>query len=112
MSKETLKILTALSAPLLALSARCDEGPVPVGSIVDKEYQPEQTWTLSYGRTAVDDADHILRIESCGEGQTEQCQTIALFVSKELFDRTRVGDFVNFKYNKDVSPRDTLSIEK
>ena len=91
------KILGGILAAGLTFASCGQEYTPPVGELLDKEFQPESTWTLPNGTTVVDDQDHILRINYCGEGDTEECRSIEFFVQPELFNTLQPGEFVDLK---------------
>lgn len=90
-------VLTSLLATSLTLASCGQHYTPPVGELLGKDFQPELTWTLSNGVTVVDDQDHILTINYCGEGDTEECRPIEFFVRPELFNILQPGDFVDLK---------------
>lgn len=91
------KLLGGLLTLSLTLTSCGQEYIPPVGELLDKEFQPESTWTLPNGVTVIDDQDHILRINYCGEGDTEECRSIEFFAQPELFNALQPGEFVDLK---------------
>ena len=84
------------------------------GYIVEKQYEPERTWTqiqkvgnVSVPQIYKDDEDFILIVEGFNEDNKLVRQSF--YVSKEYYDEHEVGDFIYFyedkmKY-KDVKTR-------
>jgi len=105
-------ILGGLLAASLTLASCDQEYTPPVGELLAKEFQPESTWTLPNGVTAVDDQDHILRINYCGEGETEECRPVIFFVQPELFNSLQPGNFVDLKRERVVRTDPLQFIQK
>lgn len=97
MERKPLLLGGVLTSVGLIFSSCGEDTPPPVGDIFDKEFQSERIWELPDEKEAHDDEDYILRINYCGEGNTEECRIVQVFVDRDLFEKTRIGEYVNLR---------------